>query len=51
MKTYLITYRDTLLAYDIDDAYERFLEQLSQDVNHADVTAFSFQEVSNAGVK
>ena len=46
MKTYKITFTDTIKANTEDDAYGELLDYLSECVRFGDVTAFDFAEES-----
>lgn len=46
MKTYKVTFTDTIKANTEDDAYGELLDYLSECVRFGDVTAFDFTEES-----
>ncbi len=46
MKTYKVTFTDTIKASTEDDAYGELLDYLSECVRFGDVTAFDFAEES-----
>jgi hypothetical protein len=46
MKTYKVTFTDTIQANTEDDAYGELLDYLSECVRFGDVTAFDFAEES-----
>ena len=46
MKTYKVTFTDTIKANTEDDAYGELLDYLSECVRFGDVTAFDFAEES-----
>ena len=48
MKTFKITYEDDIEAESLEHAYEILLTLLDSDVKYDDVSAFEFEEISDA---